>query len=243
MTQKNLFETKFILFLNGKPAAHFDSSFDARKQLHYVKKQMPGVSAEIRKEVCRMEPVEDLNDSVTETIRKVKGGYRLVSKSGKNLGTYPSKSGAENRERQVQYFKHINENNGPGEEDGDEDGFGFMESHDRIDTVTFDVPTFIRALEYAHEDAKSDEEMHAATERLLKLSKTHSVITMDLYDEIFGRIKPVTPVAPIRPELPRKKDDINPKKKDNTDFFDIYRDELKKNGVFKSVGESRSTKK
>lgn len=47
-----------------------------------------------------------LGDDVDETIRKVKGGYRLLSKKGKNLGTYPSKSGAENREREVQYFKH-----------------------------------------------------------------------------------------------------------------------------------------
>jgi len=42
-----------------------------------------------------------------EDIRKVKGGYRLVSKnSGKNLGTYPTRAGAIERERQVQYFKH-----------------------------------------------------------------------------------------------------------------------------------------
>lgn len=40
------------------------------------------------------------------TIRKTKNGYRLVSRKGKNLGTYSSKSGAEKRERQVQYFKH-----------------------------------------------------------------------------------------------------------------------------------------
>ena len=47
---------------------------------------------------------------VPETIRKVKGGYRLVSKkSGRNLGTYPTKAGAEKRERQVQYFKHMGE--------------------------------------------------------------------------------------------------------------------------------------
>ncbi len=44
--------------------------------------------------------------NLEETIRKVKGGYRLVSKSGKNLGTYSSKGGAEKRERQVQFFKH-----------------------------------------------------------------------------------------------------------------------------------------
>jgi hypothetical protein len=39
------------------------------------------------------------------TIRKVKFGYRLVSKKGKNLRTYKTKSGAEKREQQVQYFK------------------------------------------------------------------------------------------------------------------------------------------
>jgi hypothetical protein len=44
---------------------------------------------------------------VHEHIVKVKGGYRLVSKkTGKNLGTYPTKAGAAKRERQVQYFKH-----------------------------------------------------------------------------------------------------------------------------------------
>lgn len=40
------------------------------------------------------------------TIRKVKGGYRLVSKKGKNLGTYPTRKGAVQREKQVRYFKH-----------------------------------------------------------------------------------------------------------------------------------------
>ncbi|WP_197022718.1 hypothetical protein [Hyphomicrobium sp. 802] len=39
------------------------------------------------------------------TIRKVKAGYRLVSKKGKNLGTYKTKDGAKQREREVQYFK------------------------------------------------------------------------------------------------------------------------------------------
>lgn len=52
-----------------------------------------------------------------ETIRKVKGGYRLVSKSGKNLGTYPSKSGAKKRERQVQFFKHQHESVKPSKDE------------------------------------------------------------------------------------------------------------------------------
>jgi hypothetical protein len=42
-----------------------------------------------------------------EHIVKVDGKFRLVSKkTGKNLGTYDSKAGAEQREREVEYFKH-----------------------------------------------------------------------------------------------------------------------------------------
>ena len=54
---------------------------------------------------------EDFRRSMSnEHIAKVKGGYRLLSKHGnKNLGTYPTRAGAEKRERQVQYFKHAGE--------------------------------------------------------------------------------------------------------------------------------------
>jgi hypothetical protein len=46
----------------------------------------------------------------TEHIVKVKGGYELRSKHGnKNLGKYPTRAGAEKREREVQYFKHMSE--------------------------------------------------------------------------------------------------------------------------------------
>lgn len=48
-------------------------------------------------------------DVVDEHIGKVKSGYRLYSHTGKNLGTYPTHAGAEKREKQVNYFKHIDE--------------------------------------------------------------------------------------------------------------------------------------
>ena len=53
----------------------------------------------------------DLSDEeIAEHIGKVKGGYRLYSKHGsKNLGTFPTKAGAEKHEREVQYFKHAGE--------------------------------------------------------------------------------------------------------------------------------------
>jgi SAM-dependent methyltransferase len=53
------------------------------------------------------EAINDFSDHIDEHIIKVKGGYELKSKHGnKNLGKYPTKAGAEKRERQVQYFKH-----------------------------------------------------------------------------------------------------------------------------------------
>ena len=39
------------------------------------------------------------------TIRKVKGGYRVVAESGRNMGTYTARSGAENRLEQIERFK------------------------------------------------------------------------------------------------------------------------------------------
>jgi hypothetical protein len=55
-----------------------------------------------------------------EHIVKVGDKFRLVSKkSGKNLGTYPTRSGAEKREREVAYFKHMGEENDIGYEGTD----------------------------------------------------------------------------------------------------------------------------
>ncbi len=39
-------------------------------------------------------------------IRKVKEGYRVVSESGRNMGTYATKEEAQRRLRQIEFFKH-----------------------------------------------------------------------------------------------------------------------------------------
>ena len=46
---------------------------------------------------------------INETIVKTTSGYRLVSSSGKNLGDFDSKEAAEKHEREVEYFKHMDE--------------------------------------------------------------------------------------------------------------------------------------
>jgi hypothetical protein len=48
----------------------------------------------------------EMKNFIREIIRKVKDGYRLYSHKGKNLGTFDSKSAADEHDRKVQYFKH-----------------------------------------------------------------------------------------------------------------------------------------
>lgn len=57
------------------------------------------------------------------------------------------------------------------------------------DTITMDVPLFIRMLEYAKEDAKTDMDLHVATEKALELLKKKDVLCMECYDYIVGASK------------------------------------------------------
>ena len=55
------------------------------------------------------------------------------------------------------------------------------ETDDPIDTVTLDVPLFIRLLEFAREDAKSDVDLHNVLTNTLK-HKNEGVLGMGHYD-------------------------------------------------------------
>jgi hypothetical protein len=54
------------------------------------------------------------------------------------------------------------------------------------DTITVDVPLFIRLLEYAREDAKTDMDLHNVAENIIDLSEEGEVLTMDDYNAIVG---------------------------------------------------------
>jgi hypothetical protein len=59
-----------------------------------------------------------------------------------------------------------------------------MEQFNPADKITLDVPLFIRLLEYAREDAKTDMDLHKVTENAVALSETGKTLTMDQYDSI-----------------------------------------------------------
>jgi TfoX/Sxy family transcriptional regulator of competence genes len=52
------------------------------------------------------------------------------------------------------------------------------------DKITVDVPLFIRLLEYAREDAKTDMDLHKVTENAVVLSETGKTLTMADYDSL-----------------------------------------------------------
>jgi len=54
------------------------------------------------------------------------------------------------------------------------------------DTITLDVPLFIRLLEYAREDAQADMDLHNVAENAIDLALSGKVLTMKDYDMIVG---------------------------------------------------------
>lgn len=66
-----------------------------------------------------------------------------------------------------------------------------MEEKNPEDIVTFDVPLFIRLLEFAREDATDDATLHKVTENIINMSQDGQVLTMDQYDQIVNVKEPV----------------------------------------------------
>jgi len=72
---------------------------------------------------------------------------------------------------------------------------------DPQDHISLDIPLFIRILELAREDIKSDPELHKMVERVITL-KDQGILTMNDYDNIAG--KAIVPV-----DDPKKIDGID----------------------------------
>jgi hypothetical protein len=59
-----------------------------------------------------------------------------------------------------------------------------MATFNPSDKVTLDIPLFIRLLEYAREDAKTDMDLHNVAEKAISLSETERTLTMNDYDSL-----------------------------------------------------------
>jgi membrane protein required for beta-lactamase induction len=59
-----------------------------------------------------------------------------------------------------------------------------MEQFNPSDKITLDIPLFIRLLEYAREDAKTDMDLHNVAEKAVAASETGKTLTMAEYDTL-----------------------------------------------------------
>jgi membrane protein required for beta-lactamase induction len=59
-----------------------------------------------------------------------------------------------------------------------------MEQFNPSDKVIIDIPLFIRLLEYAREDAKTDMDLHNVAEKAIAASETGKTLTMADYDSL-----------------------------------------------------------
>jgi len=73
-------------------------------------------------------------------------------------------------------------------------GISEAKEEDKVDTITMDVPLFIRMLEYSREDAAEDMDLHDVTEKAISLGKERGILQMDDYDEIIGTTKEIKEV-------------------------------------------------
>lgn len=61
-----------------------------------------------------------------------------------------------------------------------------IEKNNKVDTITMDVPLFIRLLEYAREDAQTDMDLHNVAENAIKLGLDGETLTMENYNQLIG---------------------------------------------------------
>ena len=78
---------------------------------------------------------------------------------------------------------------GPNEKEWVRDEISNMneaKKEDAVDTITMDIPLFLRMLEYSREDAQKDLDLHDVTEKANLLGKERGILSMDDYEEIVG---------------------------------------------------------
>lgn len=67
----------------------------------------------------------------------------------------------------------------------------FGEEANPTDKISMDIPLFLRMLEYAKEDAKTDMDLHQVTARAIELMQQHDYLCMDNYDTIVNNSEPI----------------------------------------------------
>ena len=125
-------------------------------------------------------------------------------------------------------------------------------SEDKVDTITMDIPLFLRMLEYSREDAEQDLDLHDVTEKANKLGKEKGILSMEDYDAIVGAAEEIQEVN-LNEAYYQAVADLGIKKtKENLDTFEEVQEFLnrmeKRNAIsvditkFNQEGKSQTIK-
>ena len=110
--------------------------------------------------------------------------YKKHSKVFKN----DPKGAPDNAKKKAEAFKKALEDKDKKSKDGLYRSIDLNETkkEDAVDTITMDIPLFLRMLEYSREDASQDMDLHDVTEKANTLGKEKGILSMEDYDEIVG---------------------------------------------------------
>jgi hypothetical protein len=98
---------KWYTLIERESDMHFDDDDDEFKAVKDNIEEFPEDKQNIKlMKVDEEGKFKEWKEDLDEIIKKKGDEHCLQSKKGKNLGCYPSKAGAEKREKQVRYFKH-----------------------------------------------------------------------------------------------------------------------------------------
>lgn len=141
----------------------------AKHYLEFEEKQ-PALDAMIQEEKGEVFKSKASNIN-SELVQKVE---KLVNSTAKRYGY-----GIESALSAIKTIIGVDENKvneGVNEEEA--------EAKDAVDTVTMDVPLFIRMLEFAREDAKADMDLHDVAEKAIEINKSKETLSMQDYEDI-----------------------------------------------------------
>ena len=129
------------------------------------------------KGITMNEAIEDYGSSIERKARVLLNYYGYTPIVIKNMSKEEVKSTLEKLSRKMGGSEDIDQVTKILEADKKED---------KVDTITMDVPLFLRMLEYSREDAQKDVDLHSVTDKSISLGKEKGILSMEDYEEIVG---------------------------------------------------------
>jgi len=171
LVKKNEIDAKAALSAEAEAQADYYGKKAKTGRIGYGLSSQPRMKNESIKESLNEAKEEDSSTYEQRMINQIK----RAKKDGVSMFRLPTKTQEYYRKNKSKFEQDVNETS----------------EEDKIDIVTMDVPLFIRALEYAKEDAQEDMDLHEFAEKAIAATKQQGILQMDDYDMLVGEMEPI----------------------------------------------------